>query len=121
MNRAISALAAGTRPKTLTAAVVPILVGTALVHAAAPGSLQAWLSVFALVSALFIQIGTNFFNDVLDFKKGADTEERLGPTRLAQSGALSPRSVAMAGAVSFLLACAFALPLVWSGGRVILV
>jgi len=117
---ALKALASGTRPKTLTAAIIPILVGTALVHAAAPSSLQASLSFYALVSVLFIQIGTNYFNDVLDFKKGADTEERLGPTRLTQSGALSARSVAVAGAVSFLLACAFALPLVFSGGRVIL-
>lgn len=119
-STSLKALASGTRPKTLTAAVVPILVGTALVYATSRSSLQIWLSAFALFSTLFIQIGTNFFNDVLDFKKGADTAERLGPTRLSQSGALSPQKVAMAGIVSFFLACIFALPLVWSGGTVIL-
>src|SRR6185437_119355 len=116
----LKALASGTRPKTLTAAVIPILVGTALVHTA-QGPFRGSLSLFALLSTLFSQIGTNYFNDVLDFKKGADTAERLGPTRLSQSGALSPRAVAAAGIVSFLIACLFALPLVWSGGTVILV
>jgi 1,4-dihydroxy-2-naphthoate octaprenyltransferase len=116
----LKALLSGTRPKTLTAALAPIFVGTALVHAASSEALTPALSFFALISTLFIQIGTNFFNDVLDFKKGADTAERLGPTRLSQSGALSPKVVAMAGVASFLLACLFALPLVWSGGSVIL-
>lgn len=116
----VRALISGTRPKTLTAAMVPILVGTALVHFAAQSSLKSSLSLFALISTLFIQIGTNYFNDVLDFKKGADTAERLGPARLTQTGALSARTVAWAGAVSFLLACVFALPLVWSGGTTIL-
>ena len=115
----LGALVSGTRPKTLTAAVAPVVVGSALVIAMAPGAFQIWLSAFALASALFIQIGTNFFNDVLDFKKGADTEERLGPARLSQTGALSPRTVTLAGVGAFLLACLFALPLVWSGGLVI--
>jgi len=94
-------------------------VGSALVVAIAPGAFLLWLSAFALMSAVCIQIGTNFFNDVLDFKKGADTEERLGPARLSQTGALSARAVTLAGAGAFVLACLFALPLVWSGGVVI--
>lgn len=115
----LGALASGTRPRTLTAAVAPVLVGSALVLAIAPAAFQLWLTLFALASALCIQIGTNFFNDVLDFKKGADTHERLGPVRLSQSGALSPRAVTLAGLGSFVLACLFALPLVWTGGTVI--
>jgi 1,4-dihydroxy-2-naphthoate octaprenyltransferase len=103
----------------LTAAVAPVLVGSALVVAARPGAFRLWLTLFALASALCIQIGTNFFNDVLDFRKGADTAERLGPARLSQTGALSPRAVTLAGAAAFVLACLFALPLVWSGGAVI--
>lgn len=117
----LGALASGTRPRTLTAAVAPVLVGSALVLAVAPASFQLWLTLFALASALCIQIGTNFFNDVLDFRKGADTEERLGPARLSQTGALSPRAVTLAGIAFFGLACAFALPLVWTGGAAIVV
>jgi 1,4-dihydroxy-2-naphthoate octaprenyltransferase len=115
----LGALASGTRPRTLTAAIAPVLVGSALVLAVRPGAFELWLTLFALASALCIQIGTNFFNDVLDFRKGADTEDRQGPVRLSQSGALSPRAVTAAGAGSFVLACLFALPLVWYGGPVI--
>ena len=66
------------RPKTLTAALAPILVATALVHADGYPVLW-WASICALLSAMFIQIGTNLFNDAIDFKKGADTVHRIGP------------------------------------------
>jgi 1,4-dihydroxy-2-naphthoate octaprenyltransferase len=103
------------RPKTLTAAVVPVVVGTALafgVH----GSVQLGLSFLALISALLIQIGTNFINDSLDFKKGADTAERIGPERATQSGRLRANQVLGGGLLCFFLAAALALPLVYSGG-----
>src|SRR5258706_10599 len=76
------------RPKTLAAAVVPVLIGTAL---AAKGPLPLDWRLFActLLGAGFIQIGTNFVNDALDFKKGTDTHERLGPLRVTQAAALS--------------------------------
>ena len=65
------------RPKTLTAALVPVSVGTGLAFGAGVGR---WLpALAALLGALLIQIGTNLTNDYYDFKKGADTEERLGP------------------------------------------
>ena len=51
------------------------------------------LFVAALVASLLIQIGTNFANDLFDFKKGADTAERLGPTRVTQSGLITPAEV----------------------------
>jgi 1,4-dihydroxy-2-naphthoate octaprenyltransferase len=107
------------RPKTLIAAVAPILVGTSL--AAAQGHALRWhLSVFALLSALFIQIATNLFNDAIDFKKGTDNEERVGPRRITQSGLLSPKAV-MAGAfVACAIAALFAIPLLLQGGAVIL-
>src|SRR5947209_2641786 len=57
------------RPKTLTAALVPILVGTSLAYGAG-FALRPGLALFALLSALFIQIGTNFINDAIDFRKG---------------------------------------------------
>jgi len=103
------------RPKTLTAALVPVGVGTALPLGLGLGS-KPGLAVLALISALFIQIGTNLVNDASDFKKGADTAERIGPKRVTQSGLLSPRTVLAGGLFCFLLAILFGIPLVLSGG-----
>lgn len=112
------------RPKTLTAAFAPVLVGTAVSAAllGAQGQKVSWLySVFALLSALFIQKGTNFINDALDFKKGADTETRLGPQRVTQSSLLTPTQVLAGGLICFFIACLFGVPLVWHGGAPILI
>jgi 1,4-dihydroxy-2-naphthoate polyprenyltransferase len=103
------------RPKTLTAAVVPILVGTSL--AATQGqSLQLWISCIALISALFIQTGTNFVNDAADFEKGADTPDRLGPQRVTQSGVFSAHQVWTAAGICFLASAVLAIPLLIQGG-----
>ena len=68
------------RPATLPAAVAPVVLGAAAAHAE---GLFSWVPVLAaLVGALFIQIGTNLANDYFDFKKGADTADRLGPGEL---------------------------------------
>lgn len=79
------------RPATLTAAFVPVAVGTAC--AAAAGGLRWDIALAALLGAFGIQIGTNFANDVFDAEKGADTEERLGPTRAVQAGLIAPRAM----------------------------
>ena len=79
------------RPPTLTAAVVPVAVGTACAQAA--GGFNAGPALAALTGALLLQIAANFANDVFDFEKGADTAERLGPTRAVQAGLLSAGSV----------------------------
>jgi 1,4-dihydroxy-2-naphthoate octaprenyltransferase len=79
------------RPATLTAAIVPVLVGSAVAHAV--GRFRLGPALAALVGAILIQIATNFANDVFDHEKGADTEERLGPTRVTSSGLLTPRQV----------------------------
>jgi 1,4-dihydroxy-2-naphthoate octaprenyltransferase len=103
------------RPKTLTAALVPVMVATAL--AAAEGfEIKWWVSVCAVLSALFIQFGTNLINDALDFKKGADDARRVGPKRVTQSGLLSLRQVLTGGAVCFAIAALFGVPLVFEGG-----
>jgi len=76
------------RPKTLTAAAAPVLVGSAVAaryQPLAPGPAAA-----VLLGALLLQIASNFANDVFDFEKGADTETRLGPVRAVQAGLLSP-------------------------------
>jgi 1,4-dihydroxy-2-naphthoate octaprenyltransferase len=88
------------RPATLTAAIVPVIVGTAVAHAS--GGVRVGPAIAALVGAVLIQIATNFANDVFDHEKGADTAERLGPTRATQAGLLTPRQVraGMIGAVA---------------------
>lgn len=107
------------RPKTLTAAFVPVLVGSVLIYTS-PFEVNWTLSVLALLGAFFIQVGTNLINDAVDFKKGADTHERLGPIRVTQSGLLSHKQVLLAGLISFALAVVFGLPLVMAGGWLIL-
>src|SRR5207253_2431971 len=104
------------RPKTLAAAVVPVLVGTSL------AGFVHWPSFwFALGGAVFIQIGTNFVNDALDFKKGGDTHERLGPLRVTQAGLLSADAVLRGAYVCFLLAAICGVPLIVRGGWPIVV
>ena len=107
------------RPKTLSAAAVPVLVGTAC--ASARGSVSWGPALAALFGALLRQIGANFANDVFDFEKGADTAERLGPTRAVQAGLLSPRSMRRGMLLVFGLALALGLYLTSVAGPVILV
>ncbi len=76
-----------TRPKTLSAASMPVLVGSACAYSL--GGFQLGPALAALGGALLLQIGANFANDVYDYEKGADTAERLGPTRAVQAGLLS--------------------------------
>lgn len=103
------------RPKTMTAAIVPVIVGTALAHARSVPVIW-WIAVCAALSACFIQIGTNLVNDALDFKKGADTEKRIGPQRVTQSGLLSSKQVMRGAAICFVAAALFGVPLVMHGG-----
>lgn len=103
------------RPKTLTAAVVPILVGTTLVVALGY-PVKWWISLFALLASLFIQIGTNLINDAMDFKKGADTHERIGPSRITQQGHANFKTVYSLGLLCFGLALAMGIPLALAGG-----
>jgi 1,4-dihydroxy-2-naphthoate octaprenyltransferase len=79
------------RPATLTAAMAPVLVGTAAAWSA--GAARVGPAIAALFGALMIQIGTNLANDVFDFEKGADTAARLGPLRATQAGLLTPSEV----------------------------
>ena len=88
-----------TRPKTLTAAAVPVVVGTAVAWRA--GAFELWPALAALIGAFLIQIGTNLANDYFDHEKGADNEERLGPTRVVQSGLLAPEKVFRAMVATF--------------------
>ncbi len=105
------------RPATLPAAVTPVLVGTAAAWAV--GGFRAGPALAALVGALLLQVGANLANDLFDFEKGADNEDRLGPTRVVQAGLLSAAAVRRATALTFFLALVVGLYLVWAAGWVV--
>ncbi|MGO9960980.1 MAG: 1,4-dihydroxy-2-naphthoate polyprenyltransferase [Solirubrobacteraceae bacterium] len=90
------------RPRTLPAAVAPVLVGTAL--AGYEHVFHPLRFVAALLGAIFIQVGTNLSNDYSDARRGADAEDRLGPVRVTAGGLVPPRQVLVATYVSFGLA-----------------
>ncbi|MBS1248576.1 MAG: 1,4-dihydroxy-2-naphthoate octaprenyltransferase [Chloroflexi bacterium] len=107
------------RPKTLPAAASPVIVGTAL--ALRDGQFQWGPALAALLGAELLQIGSNLANDVFDYERGTDAGERLGPTRVTQSGLLSPQQVKRGMAVVFGLAALVGLYLIFVGGWPILV
>ena len=105
------------RPQTLAAAFIPVLAGASL--AWAHHSLHIAASGVALFCALAIQVGTNFANDYFDFKKGADTDERIGFQRATASGLILPESMLRATILTMGIAFLAGLYLVWIGGWVI--
>ncbi|MCP4727652.1 MAG: 1,4-dihydroxy-2-naphthoate polyprenyltransferase [bacterium] len=106
------------RPKTLWAAISPVMIGTAF--AVNDGGFHALSAFLALFGAVMIQIGTNFANDYHDYKKGADTKERKGPVRVTQAGLIKPETVKKAYLVVFLLALLSGIYLIYRGGIPIL-
>ncbi|MCC6755617.1 MAG: 1,4-dihydroxy-2-naphthoate polyprenyltransferase [Solirubrobacterales bacterium] len=108
------------RPRTLPAAVAPVLVGTAAAVFMAddlprPGGFAA-----ALVASVLIQIGTNLANDYSDARRGADQADRLGPVRVTSAGLITPKRVLVATWVAFGLAGLLGLYLAWLAGWIIL-
>ncbi|HEV7555587.1 MAG TPA: 1,4-dihydroxy-2-naphthoate polyprenyltransferase [Kofleriaceae bacterium] len=110
----MTAWIAAARPRTLPAAVVPVVVGTAC--ACAIGSIAWGPAIAALGGALAIQIGTNFANDVFDAERGADGPDRLGPVRAVAAGLISAGAMKRAMAVAFAVAIAFGAYLVAVAG-----
>jgi 1,4-dihydroxy-2-naphthoate octaprenyltransferase len=92
----------GARPRTLPAAVVPVLVGAGV--AAGYGRFSLWRALLALVVALALQVGVNYANDYSDGVRGTD-EGRVGPTRLVAAGVAAPRQVLSAALGCFAVAC----------------
>ncbi len=108
------------RPRTLPAAIAPVLVGTAAAVQLA-GELPRWGAfVAALVGSIFIQIGTNLANDYSDARRGADTADRLGPVRVTSAGLVTPRRVLNATWIAFAVAVACGIYLTTVAGLVIL-
>jgi 1,4-dihydroxy-2-naphthoate octaprenyltransferase len=101
---------AAARPKTLGAAIAPVLVGWALA-AKVKGSADVKLALCTLGSCMALQIATNFFNDALDSLKGADTRSRIGPRRITASGQAPAGMVKFAAVLMLGVAAVLALPL----------
>ncbi|MSU65725.1 MAG: 1,4-dihydroxy-2-naphthoate polyprenyltransferase [Opitutus sp.] len=107
------------RPRTLSAAVAPVLVGSALAWSA--GQFDARAATLCLGFALLVQIGTNFANDYFDFIKGADTAARVGPRRAVAAGLVTPAAMRRAMWVVFATAFCGGLSLIAWGGPWLLV
>ena len=102
------------RLRTLPAAISPVILGSALAYH--DGSFHIFLCSMTLLAAVLIQIGTNFANDVYDFQKGTDRDDRLGPTRATQSGLITPDKMKKAMWKTFLLAIFIGFYLAFIGG-----
>ncbi|GIU24818.1 1,4-dihydroxy-2-naphthoate polyprenyltransferase [Shewanella schlegeliana] len=102
------------RPRTLPAAIGPLLVGNVLALQLEQFSL--FIAAVSMLCALLLQIAVNLANDYFDFKSGVDTEERLGPVRVTQSGMLSPTAVRNAMILCLVLALLVGSFLIYHGG-----
>jgi 1,4-dihydroxy-2-naphthoate octaprenyltransferase len=102
------------RPKTLLASVCPVVMGTAL--AWQDGTFHLPTATVALIGAIAIQIGTNFCNDYFDFRQGADTVTRQGPTRAVQAGLITAQAMWNATLLVFSVAAAVSVYLVIRAG-----
>jgi 1,4-dihydroxy-2-naphthoate polyprenyltransferase len=108
------------RPRTLPAAIAPVLVGTAA-SVEIVGDLRRPLAfVAALIGSIFIQIGTNLVNDYSDARRGADAADRLGPVRVTSSGLVAPRRVLLATWLAFAVAVGAGIYLTTVAGWVII-
>jgi 1,4-dihydroxy-2-naphthoate octaprenyltransferase len=108
------------RPRTLPAAIAPVLVGTAAAVYWAGDLPRVGAFVAALVGSIFIQIGTNLANDYSDARRGADTADRLGPVRVTSAGLVTPQRVLNATWIAFAVAVACGIYLAAVAGIVIL-
>lgn len=100
-----------TRPKTLFASIVPVLMGSAT--AWKHGSFTPWVMLVTVVCSACMQIISNFINEIEDFRKGADTPDRVGPTRAIAQGLITPKAMAIATATLGVSTFLLGLLLVW--------
>lgn len=105
------------RPKTLTAAAVPVMIGSAMAWHHTGGEGFRWIAaVLCFLFAFVMQIDANFVNDYFDFKRGNDDETRLGPERACAQGWVTPSAMLKALGVTTAIACLVGLPLIIYGG-----
>lgn len=104
------------RPKTLGAAIAPVVIGSVIGWRLGGGGFEAAMFACTLGACIALQVATNFFNDALDFVKGSDTAARLGPRRITASGVVSARAVIVAGIAFLAVAALLSLPLFLARG-----
>ena len=104
------------RPKTLTGAAVPVMIGIASAISQYGDAVRVGAAVLCMLFALVMQIDANFVNDYFDFMKGSDDEKRLGPKRACAQGWITAAAMRRGLLYTTLLACAIGLPLVYYGG-----
>lgn len=104
------------RPKTLTGAAVPVMIGIAAAIAQYGDAVRVGAAVLCMLFALVMQIDANFINDYFDFMKGTDDEKRLGPKRACAQGWITAAAMRLGLLYTTLLACAIGLPLIYYGG-----
>jgi len=102
------------RPKTLSAAIAPVMIGTAMAYG--DGIHHFPSAVLCLIGALLIQIGTNLANDYYDHQKGTDTHERKGPIRVTQAGLIKPSQIKISFILVFFLSALVSGALILRGG-----
>ncbi len=107
------------RPKTLLAAFVPVIIGSALAYA--DGAFNLLAAVIALICSILIQVGTNFVNDLYDYLAGIDKPEREGPTRALAAGLLTTKEMRIGIFIIYLATFILGLYLVYLGGLLILI
>ena len=119
MIQTIKSISLASRPKTLATSIAPVIVGSAF--AISDNNYDLKIFMYTLFAAILIQVGTNFANDLYDYIKGADNDERVGPLRTVQAKLISVRSMKylMIGAFSMAILCG--IPLVIRGGYPILI
>lgn len=115
-SQTIKAILSSSRPATLTASIAPILVAYFMAQKFQPDTIKDIYLLPILVVAICIQIATNLFNDYLDFVKGGDKEDRLGPTRVTAAGILSAQIVKRFAIGFCVMAFVVGIPLVMRGG-----
>lgn len=105
------------RPKTLTGAAVPVMIGLAFAGRDLGIADFGWMpALLCILFAFIMQIDANFINDYFDFVRGNDDETRLGPRRACAQGWISPKSMRRAIVITTVIACCIGLPLVFYGG-----
>ncbi len=91
------------RPKTLSAAVIPVVVACAMAYA--DGGFKLFPAVVCMIFAALMQIASNLINDIYDFMHGSDREDRLGPKRATAQGWISPTAMRVGIVFVVTLAC----------------
>lgn len=118
MSLSINKWYLATRPKTLPASVIPVLIGASIAYY--DSNIKIGYLIITFVCALLIQIITNFVNEIYDFKKGADTDERLGPKRMVAAGEIPLNKMKLVSTLLIIITFLLGLILVYEAGWIIL-